>query len=78
MTLAIYTELKQEIEIRLNEADNLVKSFEKGPLGLVPITTEFKEAKRMFDKVFNELRKLNQRTPNSIKREYSMKRRFEK
>lgn len=78
MTLELYTELRNEIEIRLDKADELVKSFPVGPMGLVEMTDEFRSAKRKYDLVFNELRVLNKHTPNKIKREYSLNKRFKK
>ena len=78
MTLDLYTSLKNEIEIRLDKADVLVKSFPVGNMGLVEMTDEFRCAKRSFDIVFNELRVLNKHTSNKVKREYAMKKRFAK
>ena len=78
MTLDFYTELKNEIELRLDKADTLVKSFPIDQMGLVKITDEFRTAKRSFDIVFNELRVLNKHTSNKIKREYAMNKRFKK
>ncbi len=78
MTLDFYTELKKEIELRLDKADTLVKSFPRGQMGLVEMTNEFRTAKRSFDIVFNELRVLNKHTSNKIKREYAMNKRFKK
>jgi len=78
MTLDFYTELKNEIEVRLDKADTLVKSFPIGQMGLVKNTDEFRTAKRSFDIVFNELRVLNKHTSNKIKREYAMNKRFKK
>lgn len=78
MTLELYTELKNEIEVRLDKADALVKSFPVGQMGLVKMTDEFRVAKRSFDIVFNQLRILNKNTPNKIKREYAMNKRFKK
>lgn len=78
MTLELYTELKAEINFRLNKADDLVKSFPLNEIGLVKMSDEFRLAKRKFDLVFNELRTLNQNTPNKIKREYAMNKRFKK
>lgn len=78
MTLELYTELKNEIEVRLDKADNLVKSFTVGQMGLVKMTDEFRTAKRSFDILFNELRVLNKHTHNQIKREYAMNKRFKK
>jgi hypothetical protein len=76
MTLDIYTELKNEITVRLDKADLLIKSFPKGQMGLVKMTDEFRTAKRNFDLVFNQLRILNKNTPNKIKREYSLNKRL--
>ena len=78
MTLELYTELKNEIEVRLDKSDALVKSFPVGQMGLVKMTDEFRVAKRSFDIVFNQLRILNKNTPNKIKREYAMNKRFKK
>lgn len=78
MTLEIYTQLKTEIEIRLDAADNLVNSFPKGEMGLVKMTKEFRTAKRNFDLVFNQLRTLNKHTSNKIKRQYSINKKNKK
>lgn len=78
MTLELYTELRNEIEVRLDKADDLVKSFPVGPMGLVKMTDEFRVAKIKFDLVFNELTVLNKNTSNKIKREYAMNKRFNK
>lgn len=78
MTLELYTELRNEIEVRLDKADDLVKSFPVGQMGLVKMTDEFRVAKRKFDLVFNELRVLNKNTSNKIKREHAMNKRFKK
>ena len=76
MTLKLYTELKNEITVRLDKADLLIKSFPKGQMGLVEMTDEFRTAKRSFDLVFNQLRILNKNTHNKIKREYSLNKRL--
>ena len=76
MTLELYTELKNEITVRLDKADLLIKSFPKGQMGLVKMTDEFRTAKRNFELVFNQLRILNKNTPNKIKREYSLNKRL--
>ena len=78
MTLDFYTELKKKIELRLDKSDTLLKSFPRSEMGLVKMTNEFRTAKRSFDIVFNELRVLNKHTPNKIKREYAMNKRFKK
>jgi hypothetical protein len=76
MTLELYTELKNEITVRLDKADLLIKSFPKGQMGLVKMTDEFRTAKRNFELVFNQLRILNKNTPNKIKREYLLNKRL--
>ena len=78
MNLEVYTELLKDIERRLNPLNDLLNSFPKNELGLVEITSEYLESKRKFDLVFDELRTLNKNTPNKIKREYALKRRFKK
>ena len=78
MTLELYTELKNDITLRLDKADLLIKSFPKGQMGLVKMTEEFRSAKRNFDIVFNQLRVLNKNTSNKIKREYSLNKRLKK
>ena len=78
MDLATYTSLKNEIESRLSDAEASYPELEYGPMGLVKRTDEYVAAKRRFDKVFNELRNLNQGVSNKIKREYSMLKRFAK
>lgn len=78
MTLELYTELKKEIEPRLDAADKAVKSFPAKENGLVEMTEEFRIAKRKFDLLFTQLRALNENTPNKVKREYAMAKRFQK
>lgn len=78
MTLELYTDLRKDIELRLDVADKLVKSFPVGAMGLVKMTDEFKVAKRNFDSIFNELRELNASTNNKIKRDFAVKKRFSK
>lgn len=78
MTLEIYTELKKEIKVRLDNADLLVKSFPVGQMGLVEMTDEFRKAKKSFDLIFNQLRVLNKHTSNKIKREYAINKRIKK
>lgn len=80
MTLEMYTELRNEIEPILDNADQLVKSFVDTNTGLVKDIKDedYRKAKRAFDLVFNQLRVLNKNTPNKIKREYSMNKRFKK
>jgi len=70
MTLAIYTELKNEINTRLDVVNERVQSFSVGG-GLVQMSEEFRAAKTSFDLVFRELQILNKHTSNKIKREYS-------
>lgn len=76
MTIEIYTELKNEIEVRLDKADTILKSFSVGQMGLVEMNEEYRIAKRSFDIIFNELRVLNKHTSNKIKRDYAMNKRF--
>lgn len=78
MTLETYTEQRNEIEVRLDLADVAVQSYAKKEMGLVELTDEFREDRRAFNRVFQELRTLNGSVSNKIKREYSMKRRFAK
>lgn len=80
MTLELYTELRNEIEPRWDKADQLVKSFVDVNTGLVKDIKdeEYRKAKRAYDLVFNQIRVLNKNTPNKIKREYSMNKRFKK
>tara|TARA_R110000765_G_scaffold131834_1_gene230352 strand:- start:691 stop:939 length:249 start_codon:yes stop_codon:yes gene_type:complete len=72
MTLELYTELKNEINERVDKADLLVNSFPKGEMGLVKMTDEFRSAKRNFDIAFSELRTLNGSASNKLKKEYSL------
>jgi hypothetical protein len=80
MTLELYTELRNEIEPRLDKADQLVKSFVDVNTGLVKDIKDkdYRKAKRGYDLVFNQFRVLNKNAPNKIKREYSMNKRFKK
>jgi hypothetical protein len=80
MTLELYTELRNEIEPRLDKADQLVKSFVDVNTGLVKDIKDkdYRKAKRGYDLVFNQFRVLNKNASNKIKREYSMNKRFKK
>jgi hypothetical protein len=80
MTLKLYTELKNEIEVRWDKADQLVKSFVDVNTGLVKDIKDedYRKAKRAYDLVFNHIRVLNKNTSNKIKREYAMNKRFKK
>lgn len=80
MTLELYTELRNEIEPRLDKVDKLVKSFVDLNTGLVKDVKDedYRKAKRAYDLVFNQLRVLNKNTQNKIKREYSINKRFKK
>lgn len=78
MNLELYTELRNDLEIRLENADNEIKKFPVKSNGLIELTPAFMKAKRAYSIVFNQLRALNSNTPNKILREYSMKKRFNK
>jgi hypothetical protein len=71
MTLEIYTELKNDINTKLDIADIKVKSFKRGSNGMVEMTNDFREANRNFNLIFKQLQTLNKYTSNKIKMEYS-------
>lgn len=71
MTLELYTELRNPINIRVNKYSDILNSFAKNASGMVEVTAEFKSAKNSYELAFNELRILNGATSNKIKREFS-------
>ena len=71
MTLELYTELRNPINIRVNKYSDILNSFAKNASGMVEVTEEFKSAKNSYELAFNELRILNGATSNKIKREFS-------
>ena len=72
MTLELFTELKTNIEARLNKVELRLRSFPTNEMGLViNKTPEYIQTKKDFQIIFNELRILNRHTPNKIKIEYS-------
>jgi hypothetical protein len=71
MTLEIYTELKKDINTKLDIADIKIKSFKRGSNGMVEMTNDFREASRNFNLIFKQLQTLNKYTSNKIKMEYS-------
>lgn len=71
MTLEIYTELKNDINTKLDIADIKIKSFKRGSNGMVEMTNDFREANRNFNLIFKQLQTLNKYTSNKIKMEYS-------
>jgi hypothetical protein len=78
MTLELYTELKNEIEIRWDKADQVLKSFVDPNTGRVEDikNEDYRKAKRAYDLVFNEVRTLAKHTPKKIQLEYSLRKRF--
>lgn len=74
MKLEIYTELKNEIQERLDVVSTNVQAFSNNGAAVL-MTPEFKSAKNAFEIVFKQLQVLNKHTPNSVKREYSKLRR---
>lgn len=80
MTLELYTELRNELEPKWDAADKLVKSFVDVNTGLVKDIKDenYRKAKIAYDLIFNQIRVLNKNTPNKIKRDYSMNKRFKK
>jgi len=71
MTLELYIELRNPINIRVNKYSDILNSFAKNASGMVEVTAEFKSAKSSYELAFNELRILNGATSNKIKREFS-------
>ena len=72
MTLELYTELKNEINERVDKYSDILNSFPKNASGMVEVTPEFRSAKNSFDIAFGELRALNGSASNKLKREYRM------
>jgi len=66
MTIESYKSQKAEIESNMNAIEAKLRSFEKGPMGLVTITPEYREVKSKFDFWFKKLQDLNKSTPKSI------------
>ena len=75
MTIEFYSELREDIEKRLNKADSELKKFPVNKLGLVNPTSDYIKAKKVYNLVFNELRTLNKNTPKSILYKYSRRKR---
>ena len=72
MTLELYTELKNEINERVDKYSDILNSFPKNASGMVEVTPEFRSAKNNFDIAFDQLRVLNSSVSNKLKREYRM------
>ena len=72
MTLELYTELKNEINERVDKYSDILNSFPKNASGMVEVTPEFRTAKNNFDIAFDQLRVLNSSVSNKLKREYRM------
>ena len=71
MTLAFYTELRNEIGLEIDSTNNKLQEFAKNSAGMVEITPEFLVAKSKYQIAFDKLRVLNGATSNKVKREYS-------
>tara|TARA_R110002050_G_scaffold269582_1_gene411976 strand:+ start:405 stop:641 length:237 start_codon:yes stop_codon:yes gene_type:complete len=77
MTLELYTELKKDIDLRLDMWDSILKSFPINEIGMaIERNEDYRAAKKSFNIVFNQLRTLNKNTSNKIKREYALNKRF--
>ena len=76
MTLALYTELKNEINERVNKYSDILNSFDKNSAGMVDVTTEFRAAKTSFDIAFKELQTINKAASKELKRAYRLENRF--
>ena len=72
MNLAIYTELKNEINQRVNKYSDILNSFDKNASGMVEITPEFKSAKNSFDIAFKELQVINKAASKELKKAYRL------
>ena len=76
MTLALYTELKNEINNRVNKYSDILNSFDKNSAGMVKVTPEFRAAKTSFDIAFKELQTVNKAASKELKRAYRLENRF--
>lgn len=76
MNLALYTELKNEINERVNKYSDILNSFDKNSAGMVEVTTEFRAAKTSFDIAFKELQTINKAASKELKRAYRLENRF--
>ena len=76
MNLALYTELKNEINERVNKYSDILNSFDKNSAGMVEVTPEFRAAKTSFDIAFKELQTINKAASKELKRAYRLENRF--
>ena len=75
MTIELYTVLRNDLEKQLNLAQEGLDQFFRDSSGRVERTPEYLNAKKLFNSSFKKLQILNQKTPNSIKREWGRARR---
>jgi len=78
MTLELYTELKNEINQRVDKYSNILNSFDKNSAGMVDITPEFRLAKTNFNIAFKELQTINKAASKEIMKAYRLANRFNK
>ena len=78
MTLELYTELKNEINARVDMYTNVLNSFAKNASGMVEVTPEFRVAKNNFEIAFKELQTINKSASKEIMKAYRLANRFKK
>jgi len=78
MNLALYTELKNEINNRVDMYTNVLNSFAKNASGMVEVTPEFRVAKTNFEIAFKELQTINKSASKEIMKAYRIANRFKK
>ena len=72
MNLAMYTELKNEINQRVNKYSDILNSFDKNASGMVEVTPAFRSAKNSFDIAFKELQVINKSASKELKKAYRL------
>ena len=70
MTLAFFTETKNEINTRIDAITNELNSFPKNAFGLVDVTSEFLVVKNRFELAFRELQTINKFASKELKKAY--------
>lgn len=70
MTLAFYTETKNEINTRVNALSDKLNSFPKNTSGMVEVTAEFRTVKTRFEIAFKELQTINKFASKELKKAY--------
>ena len=70
MTIAFFTETKNEINTRIDAITNELNSFPKNAFGLVEATPEFLVVKNRFELAFRELQTINKFASKELKKAY--------